>query len=223
MESKLRKRTRIINILIQISEVLVIVLSLWAATLTFLSLGENFYIQLYAGGYKPAVFTIKELKFYKEYSGGHGSSASYTIPAKYWAFGEIIGNKDKFGLKGYAKGVIESQSDLEKEFTVGQKLQVLYNPNVPKKLEVHIQYPLKDFKNTHKRRQMQMIKYTYGPWVIAYCLYIFLKILTKNVRGIITVTLTSLFFMGMGWCLVLFDLSTMSDNFSKTLNNLFRS
>lgn len=184
-------------------------------------LRRKFYIQLYVNGYKPAVFNIKELKFYKASSGGYGSS-SYSNPSKYCAFGEIDGIKVKFGLKGFTKGIIENQTDLEKEFSVGQNLQVLYNPNIPKKLDVHVQYPLQDFKNTHKRRQMHMLRYTYGPWVIAFCLCLSLKIVTKNFQGLLIVALTSLFFMGMGWCFVLFNLSTMSDNFSTMLSNIFR-
>lgn len=214
---------KVINILMHISKFVTIALSFLAGMLTLLALGENFYIQLYVDGYKPAEFTIKELKFYKSTTSQSGLRTR-TTSATYLAFGEIAGNKEKFGLKGFTKGrLIQSQSDLEKEFSVGQKLQVLYNPNISKKLKVHIQYPETDFKKIHKHWQMQMIKYTYGPWIISFFLFVFLGILTKSIPDIILVALTSIFFMGMSWLFVLFNLSTMSDNFAMMLSKLFRS
>jgi hypothetical protein len=203
MKPKRSERTKIINILMQISKVATIALAMWAAMGTFLALGENFYILLYVDGYKPAVFTIKELKFYKGSTSGFGRTQTTTLDS-YRAYGEIAGHNDQFGLKGFAKGFIQSQSDLEKEFSVGQKLQVLYNPNIPKKLNVHIQYPEKDFKKTHERRRMQMLKHTYGPWIMSFCVCLFLGIFTKNIRGIILVALMSLLWMGIGWIFVSF-------------------
>jgi len=205
MNPKRIDSTKAINILMRISTYATIALSFWASMLSLLGLGENLYIQLYADGYKPAVFTIKELKFYKSTTSQIGLRTSKSL-ATYLAYGEIDGNKERFGLKGFTKGFIESQADLEKEFSVGQKLQVLYNPDIPKKLKVHIQYPEKDFKRAHKRRQMQMIKIAYSPWVIAFCLCFLLGVLTKKKGDAVFVAMISLFFMGISWIIILFNI-----------------
>lgn len=197
------ERKKVFNILMSISRFATVALAFWAAMLTFLVLGENCYILFYADGYKPAVFTIKELRYYKSSSSGSGRHTTHTS-AHSVAYGEIDGKKDQFKIGGFVEEPIESQSDLEKHFSVGQKLQVLYNPNIPKKIGIHIQYPEKDFKNKHKRWRIQIIKITYGPWIISFCIYLFLGFITKNYKGFKFVIIMSLVWMGMGWIFVSF-------------------
>ncbi len=203
MKPKQTGSRRVNPILMQIIQTVTIVLSFWAAMGTYLSLGENFLVLLYADGYKPAVFTIRELEFREGYRTSSGLETS-TVPARHWAVGEIAGNKEKFGLKGFIRGEIQSQADLEKELSVGQQLQVLYNPDISEKLGIRIQYPEKDFKKIMKRRQLQIIKISYCPWAIMFCLYLFLGILSKDYISVLIVTLTSLFFIGIVWIYIIF-------------------
>ncbi|MCP4106156.1 MAG: hypothetical protein GY749_11555 [Desulfobacteraceae bacterium] len=203
MKAKPAKNTKFIRILMQISQTLTILLSFWAAMMTYLCLGENFLILLYADGYKPAVFTINELKFREAYTTSSGLQTK-RVSAKYWAVGEIAGNKEKFGLKGFIEGEIKSLADLEKELSVGQQLQVLYNSDISEKLGIRIQYPEKDFKKLMKRRQLQIIKVAYCPWAVMFCLYLYLGFLTKRYTEVLIVTMTSLFFIGIVWAYIIF-------------------
>lgn len=202
MKPKRIGNTIIINTLRHISNFAAILLALWACALTFFFVGDDLYIQLNVDGYKPAVFTIKELKFYEAYTDNARVRPTHHF-AYYFAYGEIDGNKERFGLTGFNKELIESQADLEKEFSVGQKLQVLYNPDIPKKFDIQIQYPDKDFKKVHKRRQMQMINKTYKPWAIAFSLCFLLGMLTKKKKGVVFVTLMSLSYMGFPWLIII--------------------
>ncbi len=177
-----------------------ILLSFWVAICTGPLLGKNIYALLYVDGYVPATFTIEKITFFK------GNNSSNRTNDKYWADGDINGNKEKFGFGNYISGVIQSQGDLEKQVSVGQKLPVLYNPEAPRHLEIRVQFPEKDFKQTLKRRQKEIINTAYLPWIVSIGLCLFFGIIACRIKTAIGFCIGSMFFVVFAWIPTLLNL-----------------
>ena len=177
-----------------------ILLSFWVAICTGGLLGKNIYTLLYVDGFEPATFTIEKISFFK---GNNSSNRTYD---KYWADGDINGSKEKFGLGSYISGVIQSQEDLEKQVSVGQKLPVLYNPEAPSHLEIRVQFPEKDLKKTLKRRQEQIFNTAYLPWLSAIGLCLFFGVIARKMKMAIGFSIGSMFFVVFAWIPTLLNL-----------------
>ena len=176
---------------------LAIILSWWTAILTAFLIGTSITILMYSDGYRPTTFTIEKLVYVKG-----GWQGSRSRPDRYWAEGTIADQTEKFKLGGYTKGIPQNQEDLEAQFKIGQELPVLYNPNVPEKLEVRVLYPEKDFHETWKRRQKQMIRTAYLPQGLAIFLCLICGILARKTKSAIGFSVASLFFVVMAWVFV---------------------
>lgn len=142
-----------------------VIFSFWTALVTSSGIETCIYLLHYADGYRPAVFTIENIVFVE------GDNATkHRTADKYWVEGDIGGKKEKFRLGRYVAGVVQNRADLEKKVSVGQKLPVLYNPDIPESLEIRVQYPEPDFKQYVKRMQWTMVRETYLPWSVSICL-----------------------------------------------------
>lgn len=177
---------------------LAILLSWWTAILTAFLIGTSIVILMYADGYRPGTFTIEKLVYVQ---GGWQNRRSQ--PDRYWAEGSIAGQSEKFKLGGYTKGIPQNQEDLEAQFKIGQKLPVLYNPDVPEKLEVRVLYPEKNFHATWKSRQKQMIRTAYLPQGLAIVLCLICGILARKTKSAIGFSVASLIFVALAWIFVL--------------------
>jgi hypothetical protein len=154
-----------------------VIFSIWTALVTSSGIETSIYLLRYADGYRPAVFTIEKLVFIK----GDNASKNRTHDT-YWVEGDIEGVKEKFRLGKYVPGVVQNLADLEKKVSVGQKLPVLYNPDIPEILGIRVQYPEKNFKQYVTRLQREMIRETYLPWGISGCLCLLFGIAAKKTR-----------------------------------------
>ena len=146
---------------------LALVLSMWTAMITGFFIGNSIVILIHADGYHEATYTIDQLLFRK---GDMRSNSRHSD--EYYAMGTVEGEKERFSLGDYLQGVIRTREDMESQVHIGQKLKVLYNPEVPNNTKMRVLYPEKNFKQTWEKRQKKMIDTAYGPWLIAIILCI---------------------------------------------------
>ncbi len=180
-----------------------VIVSFWTAMITGFFIGPSIIILLHADGYRPETFTITRLNYVKGW--GTGSKRK---PDKYWADGTVAGKQEIFKLEGYIQGTIQNLEDLEKQFHVGQRLAVYYNPDAPKNWETRVLYPEKDFHETWKRRQKKMINTGYLPLTFCWALCLLFGILGRKVKSAIGFCVGSLFFVAFAWIITLLRLYT---------------
>jgi hypothetical protein len=178
-----------------------VIVSFWTALITGFFIGPSIVILLHADGYRPDTFTITKLNHVKGYR--RGSQRTYD---KTWADGTVAGNQEIFKLGEYIQGTIQSQEDLEKQFHVGQKLAVYYNPNAPKRWETRVLYPEKDFHKTWDRRQKKMINTAYLPLALCWVLCLLFGALGRKMKSAIGFCVGSLFFVAFAWIITLLKL-----------------
>jgi hypothetical protein len=166
-----------LSALMVICGMLAVIFSIWTALVTSSGIETSIYLLRYADGYRPAVFTIEKIVFIK----GDNASKNRTHDT-YWVEGDIEGKKEKFGLGKYVPGVVQNQADLGKKVSVGQKLPVLYNPDIPESLGIRVQYPERNFKQYVQRMQWEMIRETYMPWSVSICLCLFFGVIARKYR-----------------------------------------
>jgi len=167
-----------------------ILLGFWTALITAFLIGPILVMLIYSEGYNPATFTVEQL-IYIQGQYIHGKHH----PDKYWADGTVNGQKEMFKLGGYIKGVINNQEELEQQIRIGQKLAVLYNPEVPPKFQKRVVYPEEDFHATWKIRQSELIQKTYLPLSIVLGLCIVCGVVARNLKSTIGFVIGSLFFV----------------------------
>jgi hypothetical protein len=172
---------------------LAIVLSMWAAMLTAFSVGSSVVIMLHADGYRPAVCTIDELFFQR------GEIRSNRTYSDYYAGVTVEGQKEEFNLGDYIKGVPQTREDLEAQVQVGQRLDVLYNPDVPRNSQLRVLYPEKNFKQTWKNRQKRMIQTAYGPWILAIGLCLLFGAAARKIRSAVKMSIGACIFVILAW------------------------
>jgi len=170
-----------------------LIFSMWAALITLGSAGKSVIILLYADGYHEATFTIDQLLFQK---GGMRTNRTYD---SYGAEGTVEGRKEFFGLGDYVQGILQKREDLEAQVHVGQKLNVLYNPDVPGSSGLRVLYPEKNLKETWKRIQMKMIRTGYGPWLISMILCLLFGIAAGKTISAIKICAGASVFVLLSW------------------------
>lgn len=173
-----------------------ILLSFWAAILTAFLIRSSIFILLYADGYKQDTFTIEKLVFVKGKYTGSRAQRSYD---KHWAEGTVAGRTENFSLGGYTQGTINSQEDLESQFEIGQKLPVVYNPDVPEDLELRVLYPEENFHATWKSLQKRMLNTAYLPLVFSMGLCFLCGIVARKTKSAIGFCVASLFLVVFSW------------------------
>jgi len=183
------KTAAVFNGLKDLFGVAALLLGAWTALVTAFTIGPNLITLKYLDGYEPATFTVRELRFF-----GGSIQAGHNRRDRYWADGVIDGNQEKFFLGDYIKGSIDSQEELEAQVHVGQRLKVLYNPDVPSALEEHrVVYPEKDFKDYWKGFLQRRLRETYYPLAAALLLCVVCGILARNIRGAVGFVVGSTF------------------------------
>ena len=173
---------------------LAIVLSMWTAMLTGFFIGNSVVIMLHADGYKPATFTVEKLYFQL----GNYRSTNRTYD-KYYVTGTVNGQTERFGLGDYVKGPFKTREEFEAQVHPGQKLAVLYNPAVPEKTKLRVQYPEKNFKETWKQRQKKMINTAYGPWGLAIVLCLLCGVLARKTLSAVKMCIGASVFVVLSW------------------------
>jgi hypothetical protein len=177
-----------------------VILSMWTAMITGFFLGNTIVILIHADGYREATFTIEQLLFQKG-----GLQSNQPRGDQCYALGTVDGQDERFSLSGYLQGVISSREDLESQVHVGQKLKVLYNPDVPKNTKMRVLYPDRDFKLTWKRRQRKMIRTGYGPWLVAIALCLLFGIVAGETRSAIKWSIGACVFVVLSWMPLLYN------------------
>ena len=141
-------------------------LSLWAAVIVGMLGGDNAVVLLHAADYRPATFTIERLVYLP--GGGTGARGTTTRRSdRYWAEGRIGEQAEKFTLGGYLKGIPKDREEFEGWFSVGQELSVLYDPDLPRSLNVRVLHPREDFREFWRRRWRNIFLVAYLPMGIA--------------------------------------------------------
>jgi hypothetical protein len=173
-----------------------ILLSFWTAMLTAFLIRSSIFIIMYADGYKPDTFTIEKLVFVK---GKYTASRAQRSYDKHWAEGTVAGRTEKYSLGGYTQGTINSQEDLDSQFDIGQELAVMYNPKVPKDLELRVLYPEENFRATWKSRQKRMLNTAYLPLILSMGLCLLCGIIARKTKSAIGFCIASLFLVAFSW------------------------
>jgi len=179
---------------------LALVLSMWTAMMTGMLIGKSVVIIMHLDGYATAEFTVDQLYFQK------GSMRGNRTYDHYYAEGTVNGQKEIFKLGEYVQGTINTREELEAQVSVGQKLKVLYNPDVPRKTRLRVLYPEKNFTATWKRRQKQMIRTGYGPWAIALLLCIFFGLMGRQFKSVVGFCFGATVFVIFSWIPTLLNL-----------------
>ena len=174
---------------------LAIVTSWWAAILTIM-LGQSIVILLNADGYKPGTFTIEKLVYFDPAYRGRSR------PDKYWAEGKVDGQAETFFLGGYAEGVIQNLEELEAQFSVGQQLPVLYNPDAPENSEIRVLFPDENFREAWQRRRMDFLKTGYLPLCLCITLCLVSGVLARKTKSAIGFSVASMFFVVFAWVFI---------------------
>lgn len=173
---------------------LAVVLSMWTAMITGFFIGNSIVILIHADGYYEAIYTIDQLLFRKGEMGSNRTNYD-----EYYAMGTVDGRTERFGLGDYLQGVIQTREDLESQVHVGQKLKVLYNPDVPQKTKMRVLYPDENFKQTWEKRQKKMITTAYGPWLIAVLLCLLSGYAAGKAISAIKISIASCLFIVFAW------------------------
>ncbi|MCB2189004.1 MAG: hypothetical protein KQJ78_21500 [Deltaproteobacteria bacterium] len=183
--------------------VVAILLSFWTAMLTGFLIGPRVFLIMYGEGYRPAVFTITKLNFFK---GSHAGSQANRTYDKHWADGTVDGNQETYKLGGYLRGPVNRLEDLESQFKVGQRLSILYNPEVPRHLELRVQYPEENFRASWEATQRQMVRTAYLPLLAAMGLCLLCGLLAGRLKSAAGFCLGSLLFVAFAWFPTLVEL-----------------
>lgn len=170
-----------------------LILSMWTALITLGSVNKGVIILLYAKSYHEATFTIDQLLFQK---GEMRRNRTYN---SYGAEGTVEGRKEFFGLGDYVRGVLQKREDLETQLHVGQELNVLYNPDVPRASELRVLYPQKNLKETWIKIQTKMILTGYGPWLISIILCFLFGIVAGKTISAVKICIGALVFVLLSW------------------------
>ncbi|NQT26931.1 hypothetical protein HQ585_16360 [candidate division KSB1 bacterium] len=163
-------------------------LGIWTTLLTAFSIGPIMAILMYADGYEPAIFTVEKLS-YIQGQFIHGKHH----PDRYWADGTVNGQSEMFKLGEYIKGAINNREELEKQIKIGQKLPVLYNAKVPKKLQKRVMYPEMNFHSTWKNRQSRLFRKSYIPLFVSLGLCFLCGIVARNTKSAMSFIVGSTF------------------------------
>ncbi|MBN1782153.1 hypothetical protein JW948_13555 [bacterium] len=172
-----------------------LVLSMWTAMITGFTLGKSLTILLYADGYRPATYTIEALYFQK----ANGINRPNRTWDNYYAEGTVEGRKERFGLGSYVQGILKTREDLEAQVQVGQKLAVLYNPDVPVKTQLRVLYPEKKFTETWTHVRNKSIRVGYAPWGICMFLCILFGIAARERRSTLGFVFMGTIFIVFSW------------------------
>jgi hypothetical protein len=170
-----------------------LILSMWTALITLASVHRSVIILLYADGYHETTYTIDRLIFQK------GEMRRNRTYDSYGAEGTVEGQEEFFGLGEYVHGVLQKREDLEAQVHVGQKLKVLYNPDVPRTSGLRVLYPEKNLKESWKRIQTKMIRTGYGPWLISMILCLLFGIAAGKTISSIKICIGALVFVLLSW------------------------
>lgn len=170
-----------------------IILSLWAAMITAWFVVPNMITLFYLDGYTSEIFTIEEVRYVQ------GIQSQRTID-KSWIEGTVTNRREKFYKLGdYIEGTIQNLEAMEAQLKIGQKLPVLYNPNVPAKHEVRVLYPDENFYVAQKKKREQFIMTAYYPLAVSLLLCLLCGILAGERRLAIGFLFGSLFLPGFVW------------------------
>lgn len=180
-----------------------VILSFWTAMITGFFIGPSIVILLHIDGYRPETFTVTRLNYVKGYRTG-----SQRKPDKLWADGTVAGKKEIFTLGGYIQGTVQNLEELEKQFHVGQKLAVYYNPDAPKNWETRVLYPEENFHETWKNRQKKMVNTGYLPLALCWVFCLLFGILGRKIKSAVGFCVGSLFFVAFAWAITLLRLYT---------------
>jgi hypothetical protein len=163
--------TPVSGVLAMVFAMISVTLSLWAAFIVAMLGGDNAVVLLHAEDYRPATFTIERL-VYKPGGSTAGSIRGTTTRRsdRYWAEGRIGEQAEKFTLGGYLKGIPKDQEEFEGWFSVGQQLSVLYDPDVPRSLNVRVLHPRENFAEFWRQRWRNIFLVAYLPMGIALAL-----------------------------------------------------
>ncbi len=171
-----------------------IVLSFWAALFTAFFIANSIVILVHSDGYHEVVYSVDQLLFRKGEMGSNSRSSD-----EYYAMGTVEGEQERFSLGEYLQGVIRTREDMESQVHVGQKLKVLYNPDVPQKTNMRILYTKKNFKQNWKRRQKKMINTGYGPWFLCVLLCLVFGFAAGQIKSAVKITIGSCVFIVFAW------------------------
>jgi hypothetical protein len=170
--------------------IIALLLGGWTALVTAFVIGPNLVTLKYVDGYQPATFTIKQIHYVERTIRTGGPSRN-----ELYADGIVNGNTEKFfGMGDYVRGTINSKEQIENQIHVGQKLEVLYNPDIPEKNQRNrVVYPEKDFKEYWKGFQQRRLRETYYPLGATLLLCLVFGIAARNIIGAIGFIVGSLF------------------------------
>jgi len=188
---------RIFRILASAFGMIALLCSWWSCLLIMFMAGKNIVIMANVDGYRPAVFTIEELVYAKGID-RHG----YARGDRFWAEGTVNGQAEEFTFGAYLKTTPRSQEELEKAFSVGQQLKVLYNPDVSGDVDARVLYPREDFQEYWKDRWRWLLKQAYLPLGISLALSIVFSVAARtwtSLKFIVAALLFTLF----GWFAIL--------------------
>lgn len=177
-----------------------VILSFWSALITAFFVGPSIVIMMNAEGYHREVFTIRKLHYV------HNDMRTQRTLDKYWADGEVAGQSEEYGLGGYVQGVPQNLEDLESQFQVGQKLDVMYNPNVSKKRGSRVLFAEDNFHETWRARQKRMVNTGYYPLGLALGLCFICGLLAGKTKSALKFAAGSSFFLIFAWVFVLLKL-----------------
>jgi hypothetical protein len=179
-----------------------ILCSWWSAAILMFTAGRVIVVNTHMDGYRPATFTIEKLIFIKPFS-GRGRVGS--TPGRIYAEGNVGGQHEEFDLGAYLKAKISSQEDLERQFSVGERLAVYYNPEVPDTVRARLLYPSENFRDYWRGYLARTLRVAYLPLVIALGLTLLAGWAGRTWAGV-KFAAASLFFVILGAALVLFDI-----------------
>lgn len=181
-----------------------LLLSWWAAALTGLLVGRQIVMLMHAADYRPATFTIEKLVYAR---GNRNPSRAARDPDRSWAEGTVDGNREVYDLGGYLKGIPGSQEDLERQFRVGQRLEVLYNPGAPATLQLRVVYPDPSHEQRWRSRRNHLLRVTYLPLGLALALSLSCAAGARRWTAGVGYLVASVLFVLLSWIFVLLDWS----------------
>jgi hypothetical protein len=187
------KLQSLFNNLKKVCGVSALIFSLWTALITLSSVSKSVIILLYATDYHESTYTVDQLLFQK---GEMRRNRTYN---SYGAEGTIESRNEFFGLGDYIQGDLQKREDLEAQVYIGQKLKVLYNPDVPKTSGLRVLYPEKNLKESWKKIQTKMIRTGYGPWLISMILCLLFGIAAGKTISSIKICIGASVFVLLSW------------------------
>jgi len=194
------KPNTVFGVLVTIFGIIALILSLWACFLVVVLGDDTAVVLLNAKGYRPAVFTIQKLVYFKGTIAREGVASR---PTTYFAEGKIGDTTENFSFLGaYVKGIPNSREEFESQLSVGQELAVLYNPDVPKSLNTRVLYPKENFQKYWQQRWRNIFLTAYMPLGSSLFLCILFSFLVRSWAGL-KFTIGSLLMPFISWVFVL--------------------